>query len=109
MLVLLLSAPALQRTQVYSIQGADCADGGERMIAELRKLAGVKRASFDKHKVKLTLRLEDVRDDVVIGVVERAGFKALTGAGHGRYLPHPDYPQGSDVVTLTKDGAKVGP
>jgi thiol-disulfide isomerase/thioredoxin len=108
LVALLLPAPAAERTQVYSIQGADCADCGERLIAELRKLPGVKKASFDKFKVELTLRLEGVGDEAVLGVVERAGFRAVPGAGAGRYLPHPDYPKGSDVVTLTRDGAKVG-
>jgi thiol-disulfide isomerase/thioredoxin len=108
LVALLLPAPAEERTQVFSIQGADCADCGERLIAELGKLKGVKKASFDKHSVELKLRLEGVRDDEVLGVVERAGFKALVGAGQGRYQPHPDYPAGSDVVTLTRDGSKVG-
>jgi thiol-disulfide isomerase/thioredoxin/copper chaperone CopZ len=107
LLALLLAAPA-ERTQVYSIQGADCADCGERLIAALRKLKGVKKASFDKQAVELTLRLEGVGDDEVLRLVEGAGLKAVPGAGQGRYLPHPDYPAGSDAVTLTRDGSKVG-
>ena len=107
-LALLLAGPPAERTQVYSIQGADCATCGDDLIAELRKLKGVKKASFDKQAVELTLRLEGVGDDEVLRVVERAGLKAVAGAGQGRYLPHPDYPAGSDVVTLTRDGHKVG-
>jgi len=109
LVLLLLLAPAGERTQVYSIQGADCADCGERLLAELRKLPGVKKASFDKHAVELRVRMQDgVGDDAVTAIVERAGLTAVVGAGQGRYLPHPDYPQGSDVVTLTRDGSKVG-
>jgi len=107
----LLAAPgSAERVQVYSIQGADCADCGERLESELRKLKGVKKASFDKHKVELTVRMEDgVVDAVVAAAAERAGVTAVAGAGRGAYLPHPDYPPGADVATLTKDGSKVGP
>jgi thiol-disulfide isomerase/thioredoxin len=109
-LSLVLAAMPGERTQVYSIQGADCAACGERLLAELRKLPGVKKASFDKHKVELSVRLQaGVGDEVVEAAAERAGLKAIMGAGRGRYLPHPDYPPGTDVVTLTKDGSKVGP
>ena len=108
-LSLLLAAAPGERTQVYSIQGADCGSCGERLAAELRKLPGVKKASFDKHKVELSVRLQaGVGDDVVASAAERAGLKAIVGAGDGRYLPHPDYPPGTDVVTLTRDGSKVG-
>lgn len=108
----LLAAPAsaAERTQVYSIQGAGCADCGARLESELRKIKGVKKATFDKHKVELTVRMEDgVAADVVSKAAERAGVKAVAGPGLGRYLPHPDYPPGADVATLTKDGSKVGP
>lgn len=103
-------ASAAERTQVYSIQGADCADCGERLESELRKIKGVKKATFDKHKVELSVRMEaGVGDDVVSAAAERAGVKAVVGPGQGRYLPHPDYPAGADVATLTTTGAKVGP
>jgi len=107
----LLAAPgSAERVQVYSIQGADCADCGERLESELRKLKGVKKASFDKHRVELTVRMEDgVGDAVVAAAAEHAGVKAVPGAGLGAYLPHPEYPPGADVATLTKDGSKVGP
>jgi thiol-disulfide isomerase/thioredoxin/copper chaperone CopZ len=106
---LLLGAPPLDRVQVYSIRGADCADCGARLVAELKKLPGVKKASFDKHKVELTLRIRDDVDDAsVSALVEKAGLTLRVGGGQGAYLPPPDYPAGSDVVTLTRDGSKVG-
>lgn len=99
-----------ERTAVYSIRGADCASCGERLESELRKQPGIRKASFDKHKVELTVRMNDgTSDAVVLAAAERAGVVALAGAGSGSYLPHPEYPAGADVVTLTKDGSKVGP
>ncbi len=107
----LVSAPLwADRVAVYSIQGADCATCAEKIKDELKKTKGVGKVEFDKHKVEITVKLDDgVSDDVVAAAVERAGFKALVGAGQGRYLPHPEYPAGADVAWLSRDGSAVGP
>jgi copper chaperone CopZ/thiol-disulfide isomerase/thioredoxin len=108
--LLLPGSVRAERTQVFSIQGADCADCSERIKTELDKVKGVKKVEFDKMKVELTVRLEDaVADDEVLAAAERAGLKAVVGAGQGAYLPPPDYPAGADVVRLTNDGQAVGP
>lgn len=109
--VLVLAATAqADRTQVFSIQGADCGKCGDEIKDELKKVAGVKKAEFDMHKVELTVKLRDgVGDQVVIAAVERAGMKAVPGAGQGSYLPPAAYPAGADVATLSPDGSGVGP
>lgn len=99
-----------ERVQVYSIQGADCATCGDKVRTELKKAKGIKKAEFDKHKVELTVHMEDdVPDSVVLAAAERAGLRAVVGAGQGAYLPHEAYPAGADVVELNKEGAAVGP
>jgi copper chaperone CopZ len=104
------SAAWADRVQVYSIQGADCATCADKIKDGLKKTKGVGKVEFDKQKVELTVKLDDgVGDDVVLGAVERAGFKAIVGPGQGRYLPHPEYPAGADVAWLSRDGAAVGP
>jgi copper chaperone CopZ/thiol-disulfide isomerase/thioredoxin len=110
-LVLGLAAAArADRTQVFSIQGADCGQCGDEIKDELKKVKGVKKAEFDVHKVELTVKLADeVADEVVIAAVERAGMKAIPGPGQGSYLPPEAYPEGADVATLVRDGAAVGP
>jgi thiol-disulfide isomerase/thioredoxin len=109
--LLVAGVPAwADRVQVFSIQGADCATCAEKIKDELDKTKGVAKATFDKQKVELTVKLEDgVPDDVVTTAVERAGFKALVGPGQGAYLPHPEYPAGADVAWLSRDGSAVGP
>ena len=98
------------RTQVFSIQGADCGKCGDQIKDELKKVKGVKKAEFDMFKVELTVKLADgVSDDVVVAAVEKVGMKAVPGAGQGTYLPPATYPAGSDVATLTPDGGAVGP
>lgn len=104
------SAARADRTQVFSIQGADCGQCGDEIKDELKKVKGVKKAEFDIHKVELTVKLaDDVADEAVIAAVERAGMKALPGPGQGSYLPPAAYPAGADVATLVSDGAAVGP
>jgi copper chaperone CopZ/thiol-disulfide isomerase/thioredoxin len=111
--VFVLGAAALaraDRTQVFSIQGADCGKCGDEIKGELKKVPGVKKADFDIHKVELTVKLADgVADDVVVAAVERAGMKAMVGPGQGSYRPAAAYAPGTDVTTLTGDGAAVGP
>jgi copper chaperone CopZ len=97
------------RTQVFSIQGADCGKCGDRITDELKTVPGVKKAEFDIHKVELTVKLADgVADEVVIAALERAGLKALPGPGRGSYVPPAAYPPGADLATLTHDGSAVG-
>ena len=110
-LLVLAAAPSFaERVQVFSVQGADCAECADKIKGELKKTKGVGKVEFDKQKVELTVKLDDgVADDVVVSAVERAGFKATAGPGHGAYLPHPEYPEGVDVQWLSRDGSAVGP
>ncbi len=114
-LVLVLApglARAADRTQVYSIQGADCASCVEQIKGELKKVKGVKKVEFDKHAVEITVRMDDaVTDQAVLDAVARAeeGMKALVGAGKGAYLPFEDFPAGTDFEVLSRDGSAVGP
>ena len=103
---------AAERTQVYSIQGADCASCVEKIKGELKKVKGVKKVDFDKHAVEITVRMEDaVTDQAVLDAVARAeeGMTALVGAGKGAYLPFAEFPAGTDFQVLTDDGSAVGP
>lgn len=111
LLFALAAAPAFaDRVQVFSVQGADCAECADKIRSELKKAKGVGKIEFDKQKVELTVKLDDgVADDVVVAAVERAGFKAMVGPGKGAYLPHPEYPAGADVQWLSRDGSAVGP
>lgn len=111
----ILAAPPrarAERTQVYSVQGADCASCADAIRVQLKKIPGIHRVDFDKHAVELTVRMADgVADPAVLDAIARAGdgFKGLVGAGQGAYLPIPDFPPGTDVQVLTRDGSAVGP
>jgi len=111
-LAALLAVPASARadaTRVYSLQGADCESCADKVKDELKKVKGVKKVEFDKQRVEITVRLsENVADADVVAAVERAGLKAVVGAGHGAYLPAEKYPEGSDMKVLSPDGSAVG-
>jgi copper chaperone CopZ/thiol-disulfide isomerase/thioredoxin len=108
----ILVAPSLARaeaTRVYSLQGADCESCADKVRGELKKVKGVKKVDFDRQKVEITVRLDEtVADADVLAAVERAGLKAVAGAGHGAYLPAEKYPAGADVRVLSRDGSAVG-
>lgn len=112
---LLLAAPPLaraDRTQVYSLQGADCASCADAVKGELKKIKGIKKVDFDKHAVELTIRMADgVSDQAVLAAIARSeeGIKGIVGGGQGAYLPVPEFPPGTDVQVLTRDGSAVGP
>jgi copper chaperone CopZ/thiol-disulfide isomerase/thioredoxin len=111
-LAVLLVLPAAARadaSRVYSLQGADCESCADKVRDELKKVKGVKKVEFDKQKVEITVRLaENVADADVVAAVERAGLKAVVGAGHGAYLPAEKYPAGADMKVLSPDGSAVG-
>jgi len=111
--VVSLPAAALaDRTQVYSITGADCSSCADAIRNELKKVKGVKKVGFDKHKVELTIQMTDVvSDDAVLGAIAKSGegMSGIVGAGKGAYLPIAEFPAGTDFKTLTKDGSAVGP
>lgn len=110
---LLLTLPATvaraDRTQVYSLQNADCSQCDARVGKELRKIEGVKKVEFDGRTVEVSVRMGDGIDDaVILTAVEKAGLKAVVGPGKGSYLPPENYPEGADVALLTDDGSRVG-
>ena len=103
-------AAAADRTQVYSIRGADCASCADRIQKELKGVKGVGKVEFDRQAVELTVRLDDgVADTVVLEAIARAGLTGIVGGGQGAYLPQETYPAGADVAHLTEDGSAVGP
>jgi thiol-disulfide isomerase/thioredoxin len=101
-----------ERLRVYSIQGLDGGDTGDRLAEVFLTVPGVKRARFDLYASELTLLLTpQLSDAQVPALVARAGpgVRAVPGPGQGRYLPPLDYPPGVDVAVLTRNGSAVGP
>jgi thiol-disulfide isomerase/thioredoxin len=101
--------PADAHKTVISLDKIDCSDCGEGIVAQMRDKPGVYDAQFDRHKAEVAIVAAptiDVFTEVrKLAAVE--GFEAILGEGKGRYLERVPFPEGSDVVTVAKDGTDV--
>jgi thiol-disulfide isomerase/thioredoxin len=108
-----LTGPALaaDRVRTWSLQDLDGGDTGDLIARTLNSMSGVHGAKFDLYRCELVLTLGDnITDLQVTKILQNSqGWRAVPGAGKGRYLPQTEYPKGADVALLTKDGAAVGP
>ena len=105
-------AAAADRIRVFSLQGLDGGDPGDRLAMQLKSVSGVHGARFDLYTCELTLQLGTMITDARIAqIISQAGpgWRAIPGPGQGRYLPPLEYPRGADVAVLTRDGAALGP
>jgi len=101
------SAPD-QHPVVLSLTGLDCADCFSSISDELEKMPGVGKVSFDKLRVEATvLAGREVDPAGLVAAVERAGYHATVGAGHGAYIDGGGFPDGADVLFTTRTGEDV--
>ena len=94
---------------VVSLDKIDCSDCGDEIVSDMRRMPGVYDAQFDRHKAEVVI-VAAPTIDVFTEVRKRAaenGFEAILGQGKGHYIEHVPFPEGSDVVTVAKDGADV--
>lgn len=108
--VLLTVAPfaapsAGPRTVVLSLKGLDCASCFEEVAAELEKVTGVRRTRFDRRTVEATVEVVGaVPVSALLAAVARAGFTAIEGPGHGRWLPPEGFAAGADATIAVQAG-----
>jgi thiol-disulfide isomerase/thioredoxin len=101
--------PANARKTVVSLDKIDCSDCGDEIVADMRKRPGVYDAQFDRRRAEISI-VAGPTVDVFTEVRKLAaedGFEAILGEGKGRYLERLPFPEGSDVVTIVKDGSDV--
>jgi thiol-disulfide isomerase/thioredoxin len=103
-----VAGEAAKRTVVLSLQGLDCASCWFQIAPKLKKVPGVKKATFDQNTVEASVETDRPVDEAaLVAAVEKAGFHAVVGAGKGRWLPQEEFPEGSDVVLVTNQGDDV--
>jgi len=96
-------------TTIVSLAKIDCADCGEKIVADLRNRPGVYEAQFDRKTAEIKViasRSYDVFTQVRKLAAED-GFEANLGAGKGRYLEHIPFPEGFDARTVNEEGRDV--
>jgi thiol-disulfide isomerase/thioredoxin len=99
------AAKSSPTTVVLSLQGLDCATCWEEIAAELKKVKGVRRSTFDRRTVEARVETEaGVTVPALVAAVERAGFTASEGPGKGRWLPLEGFGEGADATVVVKAG-----
>jgi len=101
--------PADARKTVVSLDKIDCSDCGDGIVADMLAKPGIYEATFDRKKAEVVIVAAPTIDvfTEVRKLAAEDGFEAILGEGKGRYLDHLPFPEGSDVVTVVKDGADV--
>lgn len=101
--------PSDARTVVVSLEKIDCADCGDEIVTDLRQRPGVYEARFDRRRAEITVVASPSFDvfTLVRKLAAEDGFEAILGAGKGRYLERPRFPEGADVRTVAEDGRDV--
>lgn len=119
LLLALLVAPlvACERTRVpadathtvLSLQDIDCEACGTRVVAAAKATDGVYAAAFDRVRAEVSIHHDAGRIGAadLLALARAQEVRAVLGAGQGRYLPVPKYPEGADVATIAKAGELV--
>ncbi len=96
-------------SSVVSIVNLDCQSCGGEIVDAISALDGVHKATFHKMSVEVQFRYDPARVDEkdIVDAIEKEGFSVEAGAGKGTYQAYPHYPEGSDVVIVERDGAKI--
>lgn len=101
--------PSNAQKTVVSLGKIDCSDCGDEIVADMRARPGVYDAKFDRQKAEVIVVAAPTIDvfTEVRKLAAEDGFEAILGEGKGHYLDHIPFPDGSDVVTVVKDGVDV--
>jgi thiol-disulfide isomerase/thioredoxin len=106
-------APPAPRTDahvtVVSLDRLDCAACGAQIVSDLRASPGVYEAKFDKQRAEIAVTASPSFDvfTAVRKLSAREGADAILGAGKGRYLESPQFPEGADVKLVVIGGEDV--
>lgn len=101
--------PADARVTVVSLDRLDCYECGTQIVSDLRASPGVYEAKFDKQRAEIAVTASSSFDvfNAVRKLSTREGSDAILGAGKGRYLESPPFPEGADVKIVVMGGEDV--
>ncbi len=96
-----------QRT-VISLQDIDCASCGVNAVAALEKHAQITDATFNRDLAEVSVQHDAaLPPTALVRVAEKAGYRAVIGAGRGQYIDESPFDDKLDVAWLTRDGSAV--
>lgn len=78
-------------------------------VSTLRKVPGVRSATFDQDRAEVTVvhEPEAVSVDALVAALDGEEFKVLVGAGQGSYAEAPVFAEGLDVTWINEAGSDV--
>ena len=107
--LLLASAALADRTQVFTIRLEDGAFCEEDLAAQIKKVKGVKKYSFDKDKLQVSVISQDGLPDATIqAAIQRAREMCHSNKDLAAMKAPSDYPKDADVLLISNKGESIG-
>jgi len=91
------------------MQEIDCQSCGARVVADLKKQAGVYDATFDRTAAELSIDFDGgaVGAADFIAIVESHGYVGIEGAGQGKYIEEIEFDPALDFKRISDAGEYV--
>jgi len=105
-----LASPAFaDRTQVFTVRPQDGTFCEEDLDAQVKKLQGVKKYSFDKDKLQITILSRDgISEATVLAAIQRARAMCPANKDLAAMKAPEEYAKDADVVLISKKGESIG-
>ena len=109
--VIALASPAFaNRTQVFTVRPEDGSFCESDLQAEITKVKGVKKFTFDKTKLQVAVTSTNgLRDDMILDAIKRARARCGAETEGAKIVAPEKYSKEADVVVLSKKGESIGP
>ena len=108
--VIALASPAFaDRTQVFTVRPEDGTFCESDLQAEIKKVKGVKKFTFDKAKLQVVVTsASGLRDEAILDAIKRARARCSANAGEAAVTAPATYSKDADVVVLSQKGESIG-
>lgn len=102
-------AAHLQASTVLSLRDINCSSCLQHANKAVGELDGVLSTTLDRRKVELLVRYDTSRvtPPQMVATIQKAGYRAVVGAGQGRYDAHTKFADGLDVKSITDPPADL--
>ena len=108
--VIVLASPAFaDRTQVFTVRPEDGTFCESDLQAEIKKVKGVKKFTFDRAKLQLAVTsASGLRDEVILDAIKRARARCPANTEGANIVAPENYAKEADVIVLSKKGESIG-
>jgi len=105
-----LASPAFaDRTQIFIVRPEDGSFCESDLQAEIKRVNGVKKFTFDKEKLQVAVTSANgLRDEVILDAIRRARARCAANTEGASIVAPENYSKEADVVVLSKKGESIG-